>query len=107
MPKRRFDNKKVEIGGLIYTIKYKKFKDLKHVIIKAEICTKTRTIWLRDDMTPSEELQALLHEIIHGVLDAMLPPHVLVDSEPIEELLVEPFSRILISALRSVGLLRE
>lgn len=107
---RRWRGKKIEIGGIIYAIKYfakNKFSNKGKVETKAEICMKDRTIWLKPGMPQSEEIQSLIHELIHGVIDILIPAKILAEIEEEEELIVEPFSRMFTGALRSAGLLRE
>ena len=104
---KRWQGKSIEIGGLIYKIKYKKFSAKSKVMTKALICAKDRVIWISEGLSPSEEIQSLIHEIIHGIIDALIPARILAKIEAEEEVLVEPFSRLLVSALRSGGLLKE
>ncbi len=108
--KNRWAGKKIEIGGLIYTVEYFKPKPTRKVqliTMKAELDYEHRILRLLEGMTPSEEIQSIIHEIMHGINDALFPAQLLTECLKEEEVIVEPYSRMLCSALRSAGLLKE
>lgn len=108
MKKNRWAGKKIEIGGLIYTVKYFKPKPTrKGTATKAELDYEHRVLRLVEGMTPGEEIQSLIHEFMHAINDALFPAQLLANCVKEEEVIVEPYSRLLCSALRSAGLLRE
>jgi hypothetical protein len=106
--RRKWEGKEIEIGGLKYTIIYKNLKNRqKGIATKAEIDFKKRVLTLNIGMKPDEEIQSIIHELCHGILDALIPARILTKIEMEEELIMEPFSRMLVSALRSADLLKE
>lgn len=110
MRKNRFDGAAIEIGGIIYTTKYmhKRIASrIKKLAVRGEIDFDKRIIELEAGLTPSEEIAVLIHELCHAVLDTIIPADILDDNVAIEEVVIDPFSRILTGALRSAGLLNE
>lgn len=103
--KRRFSS--VEVAGVRYDIKYKNFPTKNNVTTKGELDPNTSTIWLSSSLSESEETLTLIHEILHAIIAGILPAPMLAKYAEEEEVLIEPFSRMLTSALRSCGLLAE
>jgi hypothetical protein len=109
MKNRRFNGKTVEIGGILYQIKYKKHisNSNKDIETKGDIDFNKRIINILKRMASSEKISTLIHELIHGSLETVIPADVSAKFAEIEELIVNPFSRVLTGALRSAGLLKE
>jgi hypothetical protein len=109
MKTNRLDGKIIEIGGLLYRVKYRNriYGSSKKIAIRGEIDFDKRTIEIEKGMSPSEEITTLIHELCHGCLDAIVPSDVLAKVTEMEELVIGPFSRLLAGALRSAGLLKE
>ncbi len=107
MKKNRLNGKNIEIGGMLYKVKYRKKIYDKKIAIRGQIDFDKRTIELETGMAPSEEIVTLVHELCHGALDVIIPCEVLSQLTEAEELIIGPFSRILVGALRSTGLLKE
>lgn len=106
----RLNGKTIEIGGLLYKVKYvnkKPVKNSKELMVRGEIDFGTRIIEIEKGLSPSEEIAVIVHELCHGVLDTILPAKILDDYSEIEEMIVDPFSRLLVSALRSAKFLNE
>jgi hypothetical protein len=110
MKRNRLHNKQVDIGGILYTFKYRKAKRVKgkqDLTVRGEIDFDKRVIEIEKGLAPSEETSVIIHEIMHGVLDAFIPAHILDAGDKVEELIVGPAARILAGALRSAKLLNE
>lgn len=109
MNKNRLDGKTIEIGGLLYKVKYRNriYGSSKKVAIRGEIDFDKRTIEIEKGMSPAEEISTLIHELCHGCLDAIVPSDILAKCTEVEELVIGPFSRLLAGALRSADLLKE
>ena len=111
MKTNRLSGKTIEIGGIIYKIKYRGRKNAssksKELAARGEIDFDKRTIELEKGLSPSEEIVVIIYELLHASLDSFIPARMLDEFEELEELIVDPLSRILVGALRSAGLLRE
>lgn len=110
MRKNRLDGKTIEIGGILYKVRYtgrKKVHGSEVLAVRGEVDFDKRTIEIEKGLSPSEEILVIIHELCHASLDTFLPAKILDECEEIEELIVDPFSRILTGALRSAGLLKE
>ncbi len=110
MKKNRLAGRTIEIGGLLYKVKYvnrKRIKGSDALAVRGEIDFDKRTIEIEKGLSPSEEIVVIIHELLHATLDTILPAKLLDDCEELEELIVDPVSRILTGALRSTGLLKE
>jgi Zn-dependent peptidase ImmA (M78 family) len=109
MKKKRWQGKKIEIGGFTYAVKYfhRKRPNKNTAIQMAWLDPVKRVIWLRDDMVPEEEEQTLIHEIMHAIDDTLIPAKILAKLAAEEEIILEPYSRLLYGALKSAGLLKE
>lgn len=99
----RLVGKEIEIAGIKYKVIYKKPCNYSRGTINFQ----NRTITLENGMAPSEEVVTLMHEILHGTLDSLVPVKILDKYVTEEELLIGPMARVLVGALRSAGLLRE
>lgn len=110
MKKNRLDGKMIEVGGLLYKVKYVSPKCIKGSDVLAAIGNidfDKRIIKIEKGLSSSEEISVIIHELCHAVLETILPAKILDDYEEVEELIVGPFARILAGALRSAGLLKE
>ena len=102
------EGKSIEIGGIIYPVIYRSVVKIgKRLAVRGAIDFDKREIEIQRGMSASEEIEVIMHEILHGVIDTLIPPKLLDSSEGIEEIIVMPFSRVLVSALRSANLLKE
>lgn len=109
--KGRFEGKKIEVGGIQYLVKYRKrtvSKKSKNIAIRGEISFNDRIIYIEKGLPPSEEVLTIIHEILHGILDALAPPGLESEIDPsLEELFVEALSRAIATSFRSISLIHE
>jgi len=102
------EGKTIEIGGIVYKVVYRsKIKIGKRLAVRGSINFENREIELERGLAPSEEIQTIIHELCHGTLDSFVPAKILDQLNNLEEMIVDPFSRIFTGALRSAGLLKE
>lgn len=107
MKKNRLDGRTIEIGGLLYKVKYVGKIHSSNTWPIGRINFDKRTIEIEKGLSSSEEISVIIHELCHGALETILPVKILEDYEEVEELIVGPFARIFAGALRSAGLLKE
>jgi len=111
MAKKRkglLEGKTIEIGGIVYKVIYRPRIIIgKKIAARGSINFDKRILELEHNMSPSEEIQVIIHELTHGTLDVIIPANFLDELGNLEEMIVDPFSRIFTGALRSAGLLRE
>lgn len=110
MKKNRLKGKTVEIGGILYKVKYVSPKCIKGSDVLTAIGNidfDKRIIKIEKGLSSSEEISVIIHELCHAVLETIIPAKILDDYEETEELIVGPFARLITGALRSANLLKE